>query len=546
MFFYIMIPISIMALMLSLFLLNNSIFISMDIPIWTFNSFNFSFSMLVDFYSMMFSSAVIMISSMIMIFSLNYIPMKELKQFFMIMMMFIISMIILILSDNIMFILLGWDGLGLSSFILVVYYQNFSSASSGLITIFSNRLGDIAILISMSVLAMKMNWNFFLNEEYPKLVLILLLTAAISKSAQFPFSSWLPAAMAAPTPISALVHSSTLVTAGVYLMIRILNFNHPNVMMILLIISTMTTIYASMTANWEQDLKKIIALSTLSQIGMMMFAVAMSSYQIAFFHLIIHAMFKSMMFLCAGMMIHNYAYQDMRHMNLMKNSSPTMFLILIISNMTLMGLPFMSGFFSKDAIIEAMIESKMFSLLTMIMIFSIGMTASYSMRMIKLATKMTMKSKTDNMFSNSAVMEMAMIMMVPFSIFLGAMMSWMINPTQIFIFPKSIKIMIITMMLMGVLMGTNMNFKSKNFYSVGHYSISLWFMNYLSTHFYYFLTPLMLAMQKNDKYWQEMYGPRMINVNLKMSETNPETNLNFPASLMMLVLMMPILIMTVQ
>lgn len=482
------------------------------------------------------------ISRAIIIFRLTYIPNKEFKQFSYIIIAFVLSILILILRDNIILILLGWDGLGLSSFILVIYYQNFSSSASGSITILSNRLGDIAILISIRILTIKLYWNFIHNEEFPKLVIILLIIAAISKRAQFPFSSWLPAAIAAPTPISALVHSSTLVTAGVYLLIRVINYRHPNSIIILILISSATTIYASITANWEQDIKKIIALSTLRQIGIIIFAISMGRFKIAFFHLIIHAIFKSIIFLCAGIIIHNYSYQDTRNINLIKKASPIILLIIIISNITLIGVPFISGFFSKDSIIEFISNSKIYSLLITVIIISIGITASYSIRIIKLAIKIVLKHKPDTQFSNNTKIEIPMLIIVPFSIFIGAIILWVIIPTQIFFTPYSFKIIILLSILTGLLLGINVNFKSKNFINLGNYSISLWFLNFLSTQFTIFTTPTINLIQKNDKSWQEIYGPQNYYTFIKTNFINPEINLNLPTFLFILLLLSPLFI----
>lgn len=539
---YFILSYSILSLISRIIIFRKSTFISLDINIISIYSINLSFRILLDWYSILFSATVVIISTIIIVFSIIYIPNKELKQFKIIIIIFILSIIILIVRDNIILILLGWDGLGLSSFILVVYYQNFSSSASGLITIFSNRLGDIAILITIRILTINLNWNFFNNEEFSNIVIMMLLIAAFSKRAQFPFSSWLPAAIAAPTPISALVHSSTLVTAGVYILIRVINFPHPNSIIILIIISVATTIYARLTANWEQDIKKIIALSTLRQIGMIIFVLSINNYQIAFFHLIIHAIFKSLIFLCAGIIIYNYSYQDIRHTNLIKNSSPIIIIIIIISNITLIGIPFISGFFSKDYIIEHIINSKIFSFLCIIMVFSIGLTIIYSIRLIKLAIKPILKNKLDSTISNYKKMEIPIILIVPFSIFIGRIIIWIITPTQIFFLPLLLKTSIIFTIIIRFLLSINFNFKSNPFIKIGEKAISLWFINFLSTNFSFIIYPVIRIFQKNDKQWQEIYGPKNLFFILKLNYINPEINIYIPSSVIITLLIIPIII----
>nr|YP_009108131.1 NADH dehydrogenase subunit 5 [Araneus ventricosus]AIU45753.1 NADH dehydrogenase subunit 5 [Araneus ventricosus] len=529
-----MIMFSIPPLLLAFYMLHFSMFISLELPLLSMFSINIPVSILIDWTSMMFLFTVMFISSMILMFSMEYIPPSEHKQFSLMLLSFVMSMAILILSDNIIFMLLGWDGLGLTSFILVVYYQNASSSASGSITIFSNRVGDILILLSIAFLASICNWNFTMNENIPNLVMLFLVMAACSKSAQFPFSAWLPAAMAAPTPISALVHSSTLVTAGVYLLIRVMNYPHPTSMTLILIISSMTALYASMSANWEMDMKKIIALSTLSQIAMMMFAISLGSMTLAFFHLIIHAMFKSMMFLCAGIMIHSSSYQDMRPMGTTLNNTPIVASILGISSLSLMGVPFMSGFFSKDPIVETVIFSKTFSLMSFLMILSVGMTSAYSIRMISYALKFNLKSKSDINIHQS-FMEIPIIIMAPLSIFMGTLMMWISSPEQILMIPNFFKFSIIMISLMGLMLGITMTFSSNLYLKMGQAAISLWFNHFLTILPSLKLSKLMNFFLKNDKTWQETYGPNYCYYYSSLSSSYPD---KLSSQLLFIILMM--------
>nr|YP_009240919.1 NADH dehydrogenase subunit 5 [Neoscona nautica]ALF63153.1 NADH dehydrogenase subunit 5 [Neoscona nautica] len=536
---------SLIPLTFSFILLYNSTFISIEMPLISLYSINIPISFMIDWTSLMFLFTVMFISSMILLFSMEYIPYLEHKQFSLMLLLFVISMSFLILSDNIIFIILGWDGLGLTSFALVVYYQNSSSSASGSITIFSNRVGDILILLSIAFLMSISNWNFIMNEKFPMLILLFLMMAACTKSAQFPFSAWLPAAMAAPTPISALVHSSTLVTAGVYILIRIMNYPHPITMITIMIISSMTAIYASMSANWEMDMKKIIALSTLSQIAMMMFAISLGSISLAFFHLIIHALFKSMMFLCAGIMIHSSTYQDMRNMGTVLNSTPMVNSILGIASFSLMGFPFMSGFFSKDPILGNTIFSNTLLFMTILMIMSVSLTSTYSFRMISLALKFSLKSKPDINMYPSNFMEIPIMIMAPFSIIMGTSLMWIMYPEQLLIIPNQYKFLIIISLLTGIILGMIMLYSSQKYLSFGQASTSLWFNHFLTTIYFMPLSFLMKMFLKNDKLWQETYGPKYcFNYYSKLSY-NSDMIMSQLMFIIMMMMMYPILILSI-
>lgn len=453
-----------------------------------------------------------------------------------------LSIITLIIRDNIIFILLGWDGLGLSSYILVIYYQNYSTAASGTITLLSNRIGDIIILLSIRIIMINSNWNFNLNEEYQLITLIILLIAASSKRAQFPFSAWLPAAIAAPTPISALVHSSTLVTAGVFLIIRIINNIHPLSISIIIISSRITALYSSISANWEQDIKKIIALSTLRQIAIIIFAISIKSTTLAFFHLIIHALFKSTIFLCAGIIIHNFSYQDIRIIDIKMNNSPLVLSILGLSRIILIAIPFTSGFFSKDLIIETIISSKFNLIILFLIISSIGITASYTLRISFTSNKLSLKSKPETYFHKNLFSNLPITIITIISISLGTLITWILNPHQILIFPNQFKLTILITLLIGIIIGITLSFKFLNYIKIGESSITLWFIHFLTTISIKFLSPQILTFSNNDKTWQELYGPYGRFNLIKSSSKTPnliKTSLIFS---LILIFLLPIII----
>nr|AWN56136.1 NADH dehydrogenase subunit 5 [Brachymyrmex patagonicus] len=352
--------------------------------IYNFNSLNVEMFILIDWISSLFISVVLLISSMIMLYSMIYMEMDLYKdRFVKLVILFILSMILMIISPNLISILFGWDGLGLVSYCLVIYYQNYSSYNSGMVTVLCNRIGDIGLLMSIGLVISNGSWNMFLLEKN-KLIIFMILIAAITKSAQIPFSVWLPMAMAAPTPVSALVHSSTLVTAGVYLMIRFNKFIMDCFIdYMLFYISIFTMLMSGIMANFENDLKKIIALSTLSQLGLMMMILSLGFKMLAFYHLLTHAIFKSLLFMCAGCMIHLMNNnQDIRLCGNLNEFIPFIMMSFYIASMALMGFPFLSGFYSKDMIMEMVYIKKINFIMLVFMLLSLIMTVSYSLRLM--------------------------------------------------------------------------------------------------------------------------------------------------------------------
>lgn len=311
-----------------------------------------------DWISFLFLRVVSLISRVVMFYSIFYIGGLSSSRFFILLLIFVVSMFFLIFRGNLIFIMLGWDGLGVISFALVIYYQNEISLKSGLITIFINRLGDAAMLfficlyfifsINYFSLGLDCNWN---------LGIFLFLLGCFTKSAQFPFISWLPAAMTAPTPISSLVHSSTLVTAGVYLLIRInLFFYMEELFIISKILGLITIGSGGIIALMEPDFKKIIAFSTLSQLGLIVFVLSYGEWELRFFHLLTHAIFKSFLFIVVGCVIFiAYGNQDSRFMGVSLISSWLKNILIGFACLNLRGFPLTIGFLSKDVILESFI-----------------------------------------------------------------------------------------------------------------------------------------------------------------------------------------------
>nr|APX40727.1 NADH dehydrogenase subunit 5 [Longitarsus rutilus] len=500
----------------------------------TLNSTNFIYIMLFDWMSMMFMSFVLFISSMVVFYSEEYMNGDLNKnRFILLVVMFVFSMMCMIISPNLISILLGWDGLGLVSYCLVIYYQNIKSFNAGMLTALSNRIGDVALLMAIAWMLNYGSWNFIFyleimkNDFFMELISWMILLAAMTKSAQIPFSSWLPAAMAAPTPVSSLVHSSTLVTAGVYLLIRF-NFSFSyNLMYFLLFISSLTMFMSGLSANFEFDLKKIIALSTLSQLGLMMSILALGNYKLAFFHLLIHALFKALLFMCAGNIIHSLNNcQDIRYMGGLINQLPLTCSYLNICNWSLCGLPFMSGFYSKDLVVEFMSMSILNFYIYLIFYISIGLTVSYSFRLTYYSMNGDFNYFSFNMMKESSlIMLKGMSGLILLVVFSGSMFSWLIFSTPFFIcLSFYMKLMTLIMVLIGMLIGYEMSKFSFSYKLLTKKNINLifffglmWNMPLLSTFGvnYYFIFMGNLYTKIFDLGWFEYYGGQNLNFMLK-------------------------------
>nr|YP_009373462.1 NADH dehydrogenase subunit 5 [Cumberlandia monodonta]AQT38559.1 NADH dehydrogenase subunit 5 [Cumberlandia monodonta] len=358
---------------------------------WQFFSFcgvEWTFPVIVDCVSVTFSCLVCLISGSVCLFSVSYMGSEVfLYRFMMLIMAFVGSMNLLIFVPSLISILLGWDGLGIVSFALVIYYQNKKSLAAGMLTVLANRVGDVLLILCICLVV---NWGDWMLGtgmfgDYGVFICFLLVIGGMTKSAQIPFSSWLPAAMAAPTPVSALVHSSTLVTAGVYLVVRFYDslVEVPEVLWFLSKVGGLTLLMAGLSACFETDLKKIIALSTLSQLGLMMFTIGIGCPLVAVFHLFTHALFKALLFLCAGSIIHSVGdAQDSRILGSLNVLLPFSSGCLVMSSVVLCGMPFLSGFYSKDLILESSFSSMMGSLELLVILVGAGLSLVYSMRLM--------------------------------------------------------------------------------------------------------------------------------------------------------------------
>nr|WKK49876.1 NADH dehydrogenase subunit 5 [Subulatus sp.] len=504
---------------MSLFFFVYSMFLNMfdycfmiEFCVFNFNSVNFNYLLLLDYMSVMFMSVVLFISSMVIIYSYKYMGGNSYSsiRFLYLVIMFIISMILMIMSPNLLSIMLGWDGLGLVSYCLVIFYLSNSSYLAGLITCLTNRIGDAGLLICISWMLSYGSWHFIFYKYYfNDFFFLMVIISCFTKSAQIPFSCWLPAAMAAPTPVSSLVHSSTLVTAGVYLAIRFNNNMYYNNMMLFL--SMMTMFFSSFCANYEFDLKKIIALSTLSQLGLMMISLLMNMTDLSFFHLLSHAMFKSLLFLCSGILIfYMNDNQDIRLMGAVCKSMPFTTSCFNISSLSLCGIPFLSGFYSKDLIIESFTLTNMNSFIFVIMYFSLGLSSSYSIRLLYYSMIYNSKLMSLNLVLDEfSYMKFSIYLLTFFSVFFGAMQMWMINlDLTLVMIPFNLKLLTMLMVFCGFWLGLellNMN----NLFKFKYYLFNnkMWFLFSHSFYLYNMLYMLSLSYSNNLMLWGEYYGP---------------------------------------
>nr|AHA52446.1 NADH dehydrogenase subunit 5 [Histeromerus sp. QL-2013] len=466
--------------MISIMMLLMKLNFIMEWNLYMFNSMKIEFFIYMDWMSMMFISTILLISSMVIIYSMEY--MKNdlfLKRFMILIMIFVSSMIMMIISPNMISILLGWDGLGLSSYCLVAYYQNKKSFNSSMITILMNRIGDIMILILISLFMMFGSWNFMFFKSMNMIFMFFILIAAITKSAQIPFSTWLPLAMAAPTPISSLVHSSTLVTTGIYLLIRFNFLMNNNFLYFLMMLSSLTMLLAGSSANFEFDLKKIIALSTLSQLGLMILTISINLPKLAFFHLITHAMFKSLLFLCSGIIIHNYMNnQDIRYISFMNMNMPFINLTFNIASLTLCGMPFLTGFYSKDMIIEMFLMNYNNLIIFLIMFLSMMFTIMYSFRLLFYISIKNLKMNMFMFYNSFNLMNYSIIILLLLSIFYGSTLNWLLYSSLNNIFlPSYLKLLIFKFLFMGLIISLMIQLIKLNFYMLKMFKTFYTFMN---------------------------------------------------------------------
>ena len=403
--------------------------------LWSFHFDSLTVSMLIP---------VLIVSSLVHIYSIDYMSHDPHNQrFFSYLSLFTFMMIILVTANNFLLMFVGWEGVGICSYLLVSFWFTRTAANQSSIAAFlTNRVGDCLLTIGMFAIL----WSFgnvdystifslapFINEDIITIIGICFLIGAMAKSSQVGLHVWLPMAMEGPTPVSALIHAATMVTAGVYLLMRaspLIEYSS-TVLILCLWLGAITTVFSSLIGLFQQDIKKVIAYSTMSQLGMMVIAVGLSSYNVALFHLVNHAFYKGLLFLGAGAVIHAVSdNQDFRKYGGLRSFLPLTYSVILIASLSLVAFPFMTGFYSKDFILESVYGQFYFSSTVVYFIATIGamFTTLYSVKVLYLTFLINPNgpiinykhSTTSHSAQDGGIfMSLPLIILAIFSIFFG-------------------------------------------------------------------------------------------------------------------------------
>lgn len=409
----------------------------------------------IDHLTAVMLMVVTLISALVHLYSVGYMAHEDhYERYFGYLGIFTFSMLIIVLGDNLLMLFIGWELVGLSSYLLIgFFYTKHSAAAACKKAFVTNRIGDFFFLIGLATVwstihtfdyvqvfeaAQTGMWNTeaFLGVSVITVIGVGLFGGAVGKSAQFPLHVWLPDAMEGPTPVSALIHAATMVAAGVYLVGRLYPLFSPEALVVVALVGVITAVIGALIAITQTDIKRVLAYSTVSQLGYMVTALGVGAATAGLFHLMTHAFFKACLFLCSGSVIHAVHSQEMPDMGGLRKKMPITFWTMLLSTLAICGIPFFSGFYSKDAIILGSalygLEGKPFGLLFYwLLLGGAGVTAFYMFRLIFLTFtgEPRDKEKHDHAHESPSVMTIPLMVLAVLAV-IGGWGGWFEHGVQ--------------------------------------------------------------------------------------------------------------------